>query len=104
METTQMTTQKVYEKSEIASKLASSQAWLERGILAIYARQTADEKNHGETVHLNCVGFSGADAKYLSYLARYLQNGNHLSGKFLVGGRKRMAKYAGQLTKIANGE
>lgn len=95
---------KVWNKEEIKNQLETNQAWLERGILAIYAKQTQEEKNKQDTIENNGVGCRGCDARRLTYYAKWLQNGNHLSGKHLEMARKMMLKYSGQLTKIANGK
>ena len=93
-----------WKKEQIVEKLVASQHWLERGVLAIYERQTADEKQTESTVHHNEVGFSSFDASFLTYIAQYLQSGNHLSNGYVEKVRIRMMKYAGQLAKIANRE
>jgi hypothetical protein len=98
------TISKVYTEAEIAAHLTKSQQWLERGVLAIYARQTSHEQQTEQTIFHNQVGFNAADASYMSYVAKWLENGKHLSGKHVAKVRGRMQKYAGQLTKIANGE
>jgi hypothetical protein len=89
---------------EIKEKLETDQAWVERGVLAIYERQTATEQEVGDTVQRNGVGFSGAHGGYGSYVAEWLLSGKHLSGDHLVKTREMMSHYAGQLTRIANGE
>lgn len=99
-----MKEQKVWTKEEIRKNLEQSLAWLERGVLAIYARQTQEEQYVGETREHNGVGFNGPDSGYLSYVARWLEDGNHLTGYHVEKVRKRMVKYAGQLARIANGE
>jgi len=93
-----------YTKEQVAEKLAKNQTWLERGVLAIYERQTADEQDQHATKHVNGRGFSGCDAGYLSYIAKWLLDGKKLNGKHLAKTRKRMTRYAGQLTLIANEE
>jgi len=95
---------KVWTKDEIKSRLAVSTIWLERGILAVYDKQTLFEQEAEDTTENNKMGFSSFDAGYLSYVAKYLKNGKHLSGHHVEKARKRMLKYSGQLAKIANGE
>lgn len=95
---------KMWERKEIEEMLEKSQYAVERGIVAIYERQTKDEKNKGETIVNNGVGFNGCDGSYMSYLAKWILKGNHLSGKHFEKGKERIMKYAGQLTKIANEE
>ena len=90
-------------KTQIRDKLNESDAWVERGIVAIYNRQAEDEKNFESTFRLNKQGFSSAHAKLGSYLARWILKGNHLSGEFVNRGRKLILHYTSQLTAIANG-
>ncbi len=94
-------------RSFIRSKLAMNQKWLERGILAIDARQTMDEQESRETRWDNNQGWNAADAKLGSYLARWIRQhdyrpmGQRLSGEWIGKGRELMRKYAGQLVRIA---
>lgn len=88
-------------KQYIRSKLETDDRWLERGILAIYNFQTSNEQQTGETIEANSVGFNGSDARLLTYCAKWIARGNHLSGIFLERARKSTLKYAGQLAKIA---
>ena len=93
-------------KQEIWSRISVNQRWLERAILAIDSRQTADEQSSEQTLHDNGRGWSGADARFGSYLARFIRSsrkseGERLSGKFVEAGRRLIRKYCGQLEKIA---
>lgn len=90
-------------KQEIATRLQSDDAWLRRGILAIYSRQTDLEKGAQSTKEHNNCGFSGVDAKFLSSIAQQIQRGRTLSPKQITVARKKMHKYAQQLADIANG-
>ena len=102
-----MDKQKKWTKEEIKEKLeannSSSVIWIQRGILAIYAKQTEDEKFEKSTNYNNNVGFTGVDAKILSSFAEQLIKGWTLSKKQIEIAKKKMPKYAGQLSKIANG-
>lgn len=84
--------------------MIASQTWLERGILAIYKKQTLDEQRIGDVKYHNKVGFSGAHARSGSYYATWILSGKHLSGIHLEKARGMMQHYAGQLVKIANKE
>lgn len=102
---------KTYTKEAITQMLTSSNKALERAVVAIYERQTYDEQVSEQTTHLNGVGFNGVDAGYLSYIARWIierkethKAGFILNQKHQDKTRRKMMKYAGQLTKIANGE
>lgn len=85
-------------------RLQRSDEWTTNGLVAIYNRQTEDEKAAEFTKYDNGVGFSGADAEFLSSLARYYQIHGELSPGRMALARKCMMKYAGQLAKIANGD
>jgi hypothetical protein len=94
-------------KAEIRAKLAVDNRWLERGILAIDARQEPDEQDNRETVYLNGRGWNATDASLGSYLANYIRRcrrpeGQRLSGKWVATAREMMYKYAGQLARIAS--
>jgi hypothetical protein len=95
---------KTYTETEIRQGIETNNHWLTRGILAIYDRQTEDEKRSEETRHYNGVGYNGVDAHFASSLAQQLRAGYTLSPKQLNAARKMMKKYCGQLTKIANKE
>lgn len=90
-------------KEEIRHNLETDNTWLYRGLLAIYKRQTDDEKNAGITKHENSVGFSGCDSSFLSNAAQFYLKTGFLTTKHLAAVRKAMLKYAGQLQKIAQG-
>ncbi len=103
----------MFTKEAIAEKLATDNNWLFRGILAIYARQTATEQASETTQEDNGVGFNGADANILSSFAKQIQQWNSapannrrfntpLSQKQVELARKKMKKYAKQLAGIAN--
>ena len=92
---------KTWNKEEIRNLLISSDKAVERGILAIYDKQTSDEQNVGDTRHLNGIGFSGAHANPGSYYARWIESGRKLSGDFLGKGRKLILHYTRQLAEIA---
>ena len=91
-------------KTMIAAKLLDDPAWVEKAILVLYERQTADEQAGGETRHDNNQGFTSADARRMSFVAEWLRKSkrNHLSREKALGtyGR-RLQKYAGQLARIA---
>lgn len=87
--------------THVKAKLRTSDAWLLRGIKAIYAYQTADEQASEETKHHNGVGFNGADANFLTSLAKQVENGRTLSPKQIAAARRAMPKYAAQLVRIA---
>jgi hypothetical protein len=74
---------------------------VERAILAIYERQTLDEKACSDTKHRNGIGFTGADARLGTYYAKWILSGKHLSGRHLENARQMSRKYIRQLVDIA---
>ena len=98
-----MEEKKIWKKEEIKTMLQTNDnAVLE--IVVIYSLQTEDEKKAGETIEHNGVGFSGVDAEFMSSLAKFILNRGYLTDKQLEYGRRKIMKYAGQLTKVANGK
>lgn len=91
-----------YTIEDIRKLLDSSSTAVERAVLAIWKRQTADEKVSQDTRWKNGVGFSGAHASLGTYWANWINSGKHLDGKHLECARTIMKKYAGQLCDIAN--
>lgn len=89
-------------KFEIAERMMTNLNWLERGVLAIDARQTSDELVSCETRHVRCHGWNKGDARYGSYVAKYLRTGRRLSGHHIAKTQRMMMKYAGQLARIAS--
>lgn len=96
-------TDKKWTKEEIAAKLATDDKWLIRGLLAIYAHQTEEEKASDTTKEDNGIGFNAFDASILSDMAKQYKDWGRLTKRQLVIVRKCMKKYAGQLARIANG-
>jgi hypothetical protein len=91
-------------KEEIKEMLGRNDKAVLRGLMAIYNLQTADEQALQATAHHNGVGFSGCDAELLSSFAVNYTKYGRLTEKQMAILRNKIKKYAGQLTKIANGE
>ena len=53
-------------------KLATDLSWASRGVVKIHTLQTETEKSIGDTTDDNGVGFSGFDARGMSYLASWI--------------------------------
>ena len=87
---------------QIKNLLQTNDRAVTRGLLTIYARQTADEQSSEQTRHHNGVGFSAFDAPFLSSLALQLCQGRTLSVRQMEISRKRIQKYARQLAEVAN--
>ena len=97
-----MTEQKIWTVEEVKVLLAESDKAVARAILAIYNRQTEDEKAIKETSESNGVGYNGVDANFMSSLAQFYQSKGFQTAGQVKYGRKAIVKYAGQLTEIAN--
>lgn len=91
-------------KALVRDKLATDPAWLVRGLVCLYNRQTADEQRADDTKHRNTVGFNSADARVLTSLAKTWLRDNWLSDNQMGLARRLMAKYAGQLARVARSE
>ena len=88
---------------EIKNLVATNDIVLYRALKQLYARQTADERELKETNCSNGLGFNGVDAKILSSFAEFLNQTGFLTPKQKDITRKKLVKYTGQLTRIANG-
>jgi hypothetical protein len=97
-----ITEEKKWCKEEILIKIEENDTWLIRGMLAIHKNQTSDEICSQQTIENNGIGFNGLDAKILSSFCEFYTKHKFLSEKQLAIARKKMKKYCGQLTKIAN--
>lgn len=89
-------------KEKIQTMLLTNDKWLLAGLLAIYNKQTLDEKDKQETKETNGIGFNGMDSKILSSLAEGYIKYKKLTEKQKNVVRKLLPKYSGQLLKIAN--
>ena len=86
----------------IREMLGTSEAWALKGLVRIYANQTADEQSSMDTKHDNGVGFTGADAHFLSSLAQQYERCGTLFPKQMKYLLKKMPKYARQLERISS--
>lgn len=94
-----------FKKDRVAflkEKLANDQQWAVRGLLAIYAHQTADEQASGDVAEDNGVGFTGADGEILSSFAQRVESGRDLTDRQMELLFKKMPKYGRQLMNIAD--
>lgn len=90
-----------WNEAKIRKLLNESTEAVERALVAIYERQTADEKATSDTRHNNSRGFSACHAKRGSYYARWIKSGKHLSGQHVQKGRAIALHYVSQLLDIA---
>jgi len=96
--------EKTWEKEEIRTMLETRDVAVRKGLVSILKFQTRQETDTEETIEDNGVGFNGADAPFLTSLAKQVAAGRPLSTKQMTFGRRSMLKYAGQLARIANGK
>lgn len=87
--------------ARIRVALATNPLAVERAITVLYANQTADERAVSQTKHQNARGFNSADASRLSYYARWVGSGRHLTGHHLDRARATVGKYWRQLLRAA---
>ena len=84
----------------IRMMLGTNYNWAIRGLLRIYANQTADEQSSEATRYHNSVGFTGPDSKILSSFAKQVISGLTLSNKQTDLLYKKMPKYSSQLERM----
>ena len=86
----------------IKVKLAQSDHWVKRALMALYDRQTPAEKENPREVHeSNGMGFSEYDQVFCSDIARSLTKGAKLSQRQIASLRDILPKYAKQLARVA---
>jgi len=98
----EMNPPRVWNKQSIQELLERSDYAVERAVLAIYARQTQEEKGEGGTICRNSMGFSGSDGEWMSHLARDIEGGYKIPFHSLWRIRKHMKRYWRQLVEVAN--
>lgn len=75
-----------------------------RGMEVLYKLQTADEQRAGMAQEHNKVGYSKWDAPFMTSLVQEYRRRGQLTDRQLASARRIVKKYAGQLTKVANGQ
>ena len=117
---------RIWTREEIDQLLIENDIAVMRGIVRLFELQTADESRTGQTRHENSVGFSAADAKAGTRMARWLLGMNdrnevryppkdlrhpkcqRVLGRYAQGNtvldraRKIVLKHSQQLVNIAN--
>jgi len=94
---------KTWTRTEIEEMINGNDRAVERAMVAIWERQTADEQETQGTRHHNGRGFAAWSARSGTYFAEWVSSGRRLTGKHLVKARKIALYHAGQLTDFANG-
>ena len=85
----------------VALMLSSNNRAVEKGILALWDRQTPDEKSAELTKHSNGVGFNLPDSHMGTKCAKWIKAGKSLTGWHLAKARELTIKYRGQLCDLA---
>lgn len=95
-------------KSEITQMLMSNPKAVGRALIVLNERQTQTEQSAEQTINRNGQGFTPADARMGTSMAKFYAARGYLSEKQLAYWRKpnakgtpRICKYAGQLLEIA---
>ena len=94
------TSQKQWE-AYLKDLLKTNDRALLRAIVLIYNNQTDEEKNKGESIENNRVGFSKIDAKEMGDIAKKIKAGKALTKGELAKSRNKMQKYWKQLMIIS---
>jgi hypothetical protein len=84
----------------IHRQLDGSQAAVEQALLAIYDRQTQEERIGRRTISSNGVGFNKLDAEFCTSLVHRLKSGKPLTSGQLPYARQKVKKYWRQLVTI----
>lgn len=88
-------------REKVKLLLLSSNKAVIRGVVAIYKRQTEDEKNSDATKHSNNMGFCANDASIMSLYAKQILEYGGLSDLQLKEARRRIIRYTRQLAELA---
>ena len=94
------TSQKQWE-AYLKDLLKTNDKALLRAIMLIYNNQTPEEKDKGESIEDNCIGFSKIDAKEMGVIARKIKANKALTKGELAKSRNKMQKYWKQLMIIS---
>jgi hypothetical protein len=88
--------------SYIKHMLATDQQWQRKALVAMYNRQTQQERNSEITIIHNEIGFTGADAELLTSFAKQLLSRGFLSFKQQALLSKKIPKYWGQIYDLSD--
>jgi hypothetical protein len=93
---------KVWTQDEIKNLVQTNDTMLYRSLLKLYECQTSTEQYSGSTRERNGKGFNSVDAKFLTSVSEFLKHKGFLTDKQKAATRRKLVKYTGQLTRIAN--
>lgn len=88
----------IWDKDRVHALLDNNPQAVGRALMVVYNNQTADEKSAETTKHHNGVGFTGADAEWLSDVAKkWIKWGRWASDRQCAAVRKAIKKYHRQI-------
>lgn len=88
-------------KEAIKKSITENDEKAVKAMLRIFEYQTASEKVSGSASVFNGVGFTGNDAEILTSFCHQYNKRGFLSAKQMALIKKKIGKYAGQLTRLA---
>jgi len=96
-------------KEQIVHLLMNNDRAVARALVVLKNRQTADEQTAEQTKYLNGQGFTAADGRVGTSMAKFFERTGYLTPKQLAywrrtrkDGKPRITIYAGQLLEVAN--
>ena len=92
----------MWNKDKMLARLSTDDAFMLRGLIALYQRQTADEQNSASTMHSNRQGFSAYTARQGTAIAKKAIANRYIGWTEMEIARNICRKHAGQLVTIAN--
>ncbi len=87
---------------EIKNLLLTNNLFICKATVKIFEKQTEDEQQTDGTSYSNGIGFNGVDAFIMSRFAKFYMEKGYLTTKQLAIAKRKIQKYAKQLTSIAN--
>ena len=93
---------KEWTREEIKDLVQRNDTVLYSSLKKLYSCQTSDEQTSGDTKHCNGQGFNGVDAPILTSCSQFLIKNGFLTPKQKTLVRKKLVKYTGQITLMAN--
>ena len=91
-------------KTVIQSVMDVSDDAVMNALVIVFENQTEDEQRSELTMHDNGIGFSGADAEFMTSLAKQVYKSGSLSPKQMNWARKIMKKYWKQVFQHYDGD
>jgi len=93
---------RIWTIEEIKNLLLNNNLFVCKATVKIFEKQTEDEQAADGTSYSNGIGFNGVDAFIMSRFAKFYMDKGYLTTKQLAIAKRKIQKYAKQLTTIAN--